>query len=47
MRNAVRLGASTAEIIEVLELASLVGMQAAAVGAPILARELRAAGGGG
>jgi len=46
MRNAVRLGASTAEIIEVLELASLVGMQAAAVGAPILAQELRATGEG-
>jgi alkylhydroperoxidase/carboxymuconolactone decarboxylase family protein YurZ len=44
MRNAVRLGASTAEIMEVLELASLVGVHAATVAAPILAEELRAAG---
>jgi alkylhydroperoxidase/carboxymuconolactone decarboxylase family protein YurZ len=42
MRNAVRLGATTAEIMEVLELASLLGMHAATVGAPILAEELRA-----
>jgi alkylhydroperoxidase/carboxymuconolactone decarboxylase family protein YurZ len=41
MRNAVRLGATTAEIMEVLELASLVGIHAATVGAPILAQELR------
>jgi alkylhydroperoxidase/carboxymuconolactone decarboxylase family protein YurZ len=44
MRNAVRLGASTAEIMEVLELASLVGVHAANVAAPILAEELRAVG---
>jgi len=42
MRNAVRLGATTAEIMEVLGLASLVGMHAATVAAPILAEELRA-----
>jgi alkylhydroperoxidase/carboxymuconolactone decarboxylase family protein YurZ len=42
MRNAVRLGAATEEIMEVLELASLLGMHAATVGAPILAEELRA-----
>jgi alkylhydroperoxidase/carboxymuconolactone decarboxylase family protein YurZ len=42
MRNAVRLGATTGEIMEVLELASLLGMHAATVGAPILAEELRA-----
>jgi len=42
MRNAVRLGATTEEIVEVLELASLLGMHAATVGAPILAEELRA-----
>jgi alkylhydroperoxidase/carboxymuconolactone decarboxylase family protein YurZ len=42
MRNAVRLGATTGEITEVLELASLLGMHAATVGAPILAEELRA-----
>jgi alkylhydroperoxidase/carboxymuconolactone decarboxylase family protein YurZ len=44
MRNAVRLGATTAEILEVLGLASLVGMHAATVAAPILAEELRAVG---
>lgn len=44
MRNAVRLGASTAQILEVLDLASLVGVHAATVAAPILAEELRAVG---
>ena len=44
LRNAVRLGGTTAEIMEVLELASLVGMHAATIAAPILAQELRAAG---
>lgn len=44
MRNAVRLGATMAEILEVLELASLVGMHAATVGAPILAGEQRVIG---
>jgi alkylhydroperoxidase/carboxymuconolactone decarboxylase family protein YurZ len=44
MRNAIRLGASTAEIMEVLEIASVVGIHAATVAAPILQEELRAAG---
>jgi len=44
MRNAVRLGATTGEILEVLELASLVGVHAAIVGAPILAEELHVIG---
>lgn len=44
MRNAVRLGATPAEITEVLELVSLIGVHAATVAAPILAEELRAAG---
>jgi alkylhydroperoxidase/carboxymuconolactone decarboxylase family protein YurZ len=47
MRNAVRLGATTAEIMEVLGLASLVGMHAATVAAPILAEELRRGVSGG
>lgn len=41
MRNAVRLGATAAEIIEVLEIVSVIGIHAATVGAPILADELR------
>ena len=44
MRNAVRLGATTAEIMEVLEIASVIGIHAATVAAPILQEELRAAG---
>lgn len=44
MRNAVRLGATAAEIMEVLEVVSLIGIHAATVGVPILAEELRAAG---
>jgi alkylhydroperoxidase/carboxymuconolactone decarboxylase family protein YurZ len=40
MRNAVRLGATSAEIIEVLEIVSVIGIHAAAVGVPILADEL-------
>ncbi|MFB9831897.1 carboxymuconolactone decarboxylase family protein [Actinoallomurus acaciae] len=40
MRNAVRLGASTEEIMEVLEIVSVVGIHAATVGVPILAEEL-------
>jgi alkylhydroperoxidase/carboxymuconolactone decarboxylase family protein YurZ len=42
MRNAIRLGATTGELMEVLEIASLVGIHAATVGAPILAEELAA-----
>jgi alkylhydroperoxidase/carboxymuconolactone decarboxylase family protein YurZ len=40
MRNAVRLDATSAEIIEVLEIVSLIGIHAATVGVPILAEEL-------
>jgi alkylhydroperoxidase/carboxymuconolactone decarboxylase family protein YurZ len=40
MRNAVRLGASSGEIIEVLEIVSVIGIHAATVGVPILAEEL-------
>ncbi len=42
MRNAVRLGAAAAEILEVLEIVSVIGIHAATVGAPILAAEVRA-----
>ncbi len=44
MRNAIRLGATTAEVMEVLEIASVIGIHAATVAAPILQEELRAAG---
>jgi alkylhydroperoxidase/carboxymuconolactone decarboxylase family protein YurZ len=40
MRNAVQLGATTEELMEVLEIASVVGIHAATVAAPILAEEL-------
>jgi alkylhydroperoxidase/carboxymuconolactone decarboxylase family protein YurZ len=40
MRNAVRLGASSGEIVEVLEIVSVIGIHAATVGVPILAEEL-------
>jgi alkylhydroperoxidase/carboxymuconolactone decarboxylase family protein YurZ len=40
MRNAVRLGATSGEIIEVLEIVSVIGIHAATVGVPILAEEL-------
>jgi len=40
MRNAVRLGATAEEITEVLEIVSVIGVHAATVGVPILAREL-------
>jgi len=40
MRNAVRLGASTEEIIEVLEIVSVIGIHAATTAVPILAEEL-------
>jgi alkylhydroperoxidase/carboxymuconolactone decarboxylase family protein YurZ len=40
MRNAVRLGATTEEIVEVLEIASVIGIHAATVAVPILAEEL-------
>jgi alkylhydroperoxidase/carboxymuconolactone decarboxylase family protein YurZ len=44
LRNAVRLGATVPELMEVLEVVSVIGIHAATVGAPILAEELRAAG---
>jgi alkylhydroperoxidase/carboxymuconolactone decarboxylase family protein YurZ len=40
MRNALRLGATASEILEVLEIVSVIGIHAATVGAPILAEEL-------
>jgi alkylhydroperoxidase/carboxymuconolactone decarboxylase family protein YurZ len=40
LRNAIRLGATTAEILEVLEIVSVIGIHTAAVGVPILAEEL-------
>jgi alkylhydroperoxidase/carboxymuconolactone decarboxylase family protein YurZ len=45
LRNAVRLGASTPEIMEVLEIVSVIGIHAATVAAPILAEELAGAEG--
>ena len=40
LKNAVRLGATTEELTEVLEIVSVIGIHAATVGAPILAEEL-------
>nr|WP_228501767.1 NAD(P)-binding domain-containing protein [Nocardioides agariphilus] len=40
MRNALRLGATQEEIVEVLEIASVIGIHAATVAAPILAEEI-------
>jgi alkylhydroperoxidase/carboxymuconolactone decarboxylase family protein YurZ len=40
MRNAVRLGATQDEIMEVLEIVSVIGIHAATVGVPILVEEL-------
>jgi alkylhydroperoxidase/carboxymuconolactone decarboxylase family protein YurZ len=40
MRNAIRLGATAEEIMEVLEIASVIGIHAATVAAPIIAEEL-------
>lgn len=45
LRNAVRYGATAGEIMEVLELASLVGIHAATTAAPIVLEELRSSGG--
>jgi alkylhydroperoxidase/carboxymuconolactone decarboxylase family protein YurZ len=44
MQNALNYGATKEEIMEVIEIASLLGMQAMAVGAPILREELERAG---
>jgi alkylhydroperoxidase/carboxymuconolactone decarboxylase family protein YurZ len=43
MRNAVRYGATAEEIMEVLEIASVIGIHAATVAAPILTEELETA----
>lgn len=43
MRNALRLGASTAEVMEVLEIVSVIGIHAALLAAPILAEEAQSA----
>jgi alkylhydroperoxidase/carboxymuconolactone decarboxylase family protein YurZ len=40
MRNALGLGATKEEILEVLEIVSVIGIHAATMGAPILAEEL-------
>jgi alkylhydroperoxidase/carboxymuconolactone decarboxylase family protein YurZ len=44
LRNAVQLGATQEELMEVLEIASVIGIHAATVAAPILVEELVAAG---
>ncbi|HWD31253.1 MAG TPA: carboxymuconolactone decarboxylase family protein [Pseudomonas sp.] len=44
VRNALRLGASRAEILEVFKLASVVGIHACALGVPILEEALAEAG---
>jgi alkylhydroperoxidase/carboxymuconolactone decarboxylase family protein YurZ len=44
LRNAVRLGATPEELMEVLEIASVIGIHAATTAAPILLEELTAAG---
>jgi alkylhydroperoxidase/carboxymuconolactone decarboxylase family protein YurZ len=43
IRNALGYGASRAELMEVIEIASTLGIHAANVGVPILAEELAAA----
>lgn len=40
LRNAVRLGATAGELVEVLEIVSVIGIHAATTAAPILAEEL-------
>lgn len=44
VRDALRLGATRAEILEVFKLASVVGIHACALGVPILAEEMARAG---
>lgn len=41
MRNAIRLGATADEVMEVLEIVSVIGIHAATVAAPIVEEELR------
>ncbi|WP_137391174.1 carboxymuconolactone decarboxylase family protein [Rhodoligotrophos defluvii] len=47
MRNAIRYGATRDEIMEVLELTSVLGIHACSLGVPILLEEMRATGKGG
>lgn len=47
IKNAIGYGATREEIMEVIELASVIGIHAATVGVPILVEELAAAGDGG
>ena len=42
IRNAIQLGATRNEIMEVLELVSILGMHTISMGVPVLADELRA-----
>ncbi|CAM2960819.1 carboxymuconolactone decarboxylase family protein [Acinetobacter celticus] len=44
IRNALKIGVSRTEILEVFKLASIVGIHACALGVPILEKELEAAG---
>lgn len=46
MRNALRYGATEAELMEVMELTSVLGIHSATSGVPILVEELKAAGRG-
>jgi alkylhydroperoxidase/carboxymuconolactone decarboxylase family protein YurZ len=46
IKNAIGYGATREEILEVIELASVIGIHAATVGVPILVEELAAAGDG-
>jgi alkylhydroperoxidase/carboxymuconolactone decarboxylase family protein YurZ len=47
IRNALGYGATREEVLEVIELASALGIHACTVGVPILVEELAAAGNGG
>jgi len=44
MRNALRYGATPAELMELLEIVSVIGIHGATLGAPILANELERVG---
>jgi alkylhydroperoxidase/carboxymuconolactone decarboxylase family protein YurZ len=44
MRNALRHGATSQEIMEVLQLVSVLGIHSATLGVPILLEEWQAAG---
>ena len=47
MENALGYGATVGEIVEVMEIASMLGMKAATTAFPILAEELRKLAGEG